>query len=379
MQTANVVTRSQRVNRVVATLQIFATTFFMHPMVGCRSHQLKMPRPDAYLAFTRPVPAIDGSPQTLSTLSSWTVFRDDAGHRDLRRILIAVVRRVVSEELLRLMDRTVSRLLDEALDHGSSDVCATVSGELTHALLCATCGVSSEVAVALHRASEAIDMAGRPTRQRPEVDHAVRLFTESAKQTSMYELAADLAVSADIRLDPIELAQNIGMLMYGFFGPFPAALGNLLLAAGTHGTPRSTSVPALRAWLHESLRLYSPTAAVDRVSLREIGVGDVSVRAGRRVRCLVALANRDPAVFERPDQFDAARTNASSHLSFGDGPHACVAILLFEQLGGMILRALAQRHLRVFIEAPSIAWRESVNALGPLRLSAHFEQVGVGR
>jgi len=48
MQAPNVVTRSQRVNRVVATLQIFATTFFMHPMVGCRSHQLKMPWPDAY-------------------------------------------------------------------------------------------------------------------------------------------------------------------------------------------------------------------------------------------------------------------------------------------------------------------------------------------
>ena len=48
MQAANVATSSQRVNRVVATLQIVATTFVMHVMVRRRPRQLKMPRPDAY-------------------------------------------------------------------------------------------------------------------------------------------------------------------------------------------------------------------------------------------------------------------------------------------------------------------------------------------
>ena len=48
VQAANVATRSQRVNRIVATLQIIATTFVMHAMVGRRSRQFKMPRPDAY-------------------------------------------------------------------------------------------------------------------------------------------------------------------------------------------------------------------------------------------------------------------------------------------------------------------------------------------
>jgi cytochrome P450 len=331
------------------------------------------------LAFTRPVPAVDASPQSLSTLSAWAVFRDDANHRELRRVLIASVKHVVSDELLRSMNRTVARLVDEARDSGSSDVCATISDKLTHALLGATCGVPPDVAATLHRASETIDMAGRPTRQGRELDQAVCLFTESARQTSIYALAAELATSADLRLDPTELVQNIGMLMYGFFGPFPAALSNLLMAAGTHGPPRSTSVPACRAWLHESLRLYSPTAAVDRVSLREISIGGISLRAGCRVRCLIALANRDPTAFERPNEFDAARTNASSHLSFGDGPHACVAVVLYEQLGGMILRALAQRNLRVLLDEQSIEWRESINALGPSRMTARFEQVEVGR
>jgi len=38
----------QRVNRPIAALQVIATTFVMNAMVGRRSRQLKMPRPDAY-------------------------------------------------------------------------------------------------------------------------------------------------------------------------------------------------------------------------------------------------------------------------------------------------------------------------------------------
>ena len=48
MQTTRAPTRSQRASRVIAALQAIATTFIMHAMVGRTSHQLKMPRPDAY-------------------------------------------------------------------------------------------------------------------------------------------------------------------------------------------------------------------------------------------------------------------------------------------------------------------------------------------
>ena len=41
-------TRSQRASRVITASLIIATTFVMRAMVGRRSSQLKMPRPDAY-------------------------------------------------------------------------------------------------------------------------------------------------------------------------------------------------------------------------------------------------------------------------------------------------------------------------------------------
>jgi cytochrome P450 len=35
-------------------------------------------------------------------------------------------------------------------------------------------------------------------------------------------------------------------------------------------------------------------------------------------------ANRDPAVFDQPDQVDLERTNAAQHLGFGFGTHFCL-------------------------------------------------------
>ena len=48
MQTTTMTTRHQRASRVITALQFIANTFAMHAMLGRRSSQLKMARPDAY-------------------------------------------------------------------------------------------------------------------------------------------------------------------------------------------------------------------------------------------------------------------------------------------------------------------------------------------
>ena len=59
MQATRTTTHSQRASRVIAALPVIATTFVMHAMVGRRSRQFKMPRPDAYAArCAKPIEAI---------------------------------------------------------------------------------------------------------------------------------------------------------------------------------------------------------------------------------------------------------------------------------------------------------------------------------
>ena len=42
----------------------------------------------------------------------------------------------------------------------------------------------------------------------------------------------------------------------------------------------------------------------------------------------LAAANRDPAVFDLPDQFDIHRHNLRQHVTFVQGPHRCLGMHL---------------------------------------------------
>ncbi|MGO9507535.1 MAG: cytochrome P450, partial [Mycobacterium sp.] len=53
-----------------------------------------------------------------------------------------------------------------------------------------------------------------------------------------------------------------------------------------------------------------------------------TVRGGSAIFLLAGGANRDPAIFERPDEFDTTRANARDHISFGTGIHVCLGAAL---------------------------------------------------
>ena len=61
------------------------------------------------------------------------------------------------------------------------------------------------------------------------------------------------------------------------------------------------------------------------------------------VALLWGAANRDPSVFERPDEFVLGRTNARQHVGFGRGIHYCVGAPLARLESRIVLRMLLER------------------------------------
>lgn len=76
--------------------------------------------------------------------------------------------------------------------------------------------------------------------------------------------------------------------------------------------------------VEELLRYFTVADIVPvRVATEDIEVGGVVIQAGEGVLPLGYAANRDPAVFENPDDFDIVR-GSRQHVAFGFGPHQCI-------------------------------------------------------
>jgi cytochrome P450 len=95
-----------------------------------------------------------------------------------------------------------------------------------------------------------------------------------------------------------------------------------------------------RPIFEEILRLESPLIGFWRVSTGDVTVGDATVPKGAKVLLHWAAANRDPAKYPEPDEFQVER-NPVDHLAFGHGVHACAGQGLARMEAVALLDALA--------------------------------------
>lgn len=73
----------------------------------------------------------------------------------------------------------------------------------------------------------------------------------------------------------------------------------------------------------EALRLVAPLPGMGRTVTTDTLVDGVAIGAGERVMLMFGSANRDPSVFESPEDFRPDRPN-NRHLAFGSGVHRCL-------------------------------------------------------
>ena len=98
--------------------------------------------------------------------------------------------------------------------------------------------------------------------------------------------------------------------------------------------------------INQVLRYESPLRAFTRKLLQPIEIAEIDIPAGSRVLVLYASANRDVQEWTEPDVFDIRR-NATRHLGFGHGTHACAVQGLARLEMQAMLTALMQQVSRI--------------------------------
>ena len=92
-------------------------------------------------------------------------------------------------------------------------------------------------------------------------------------------------------------------------------------------------------WVEETLRYDASSQVIARTVTEDFTAHGQTVPAGERLLLLIGSANRDPAAFPHPDDFDLDR-DTSALISFGSGRHYC--------LGANLARLEAQIALAEF-------------------------------
>ncbi len=153
------------------------------------------------------------------------------------------------------------------------------------------------------------------------------------------------------------------LAVIGGWQPLAEMVGNALLWL----LPRPGAAEALRAAddeagvkaVDELLRVEAPIPFTARVTTEAVSLPGGTIPAGARVLALVAAANRDPEVFDRPDDLVLDRS-PNPHLAFGAGTHLCLGAPLVRHAGALLLRGLLDRYPGLRPVGPPPGWAQTL-------------------
>ncbi len=159
--------------------------------------------------------------------------------------------------------------------------------------------------------------------------HASVSALSEAISTSLAFDGAMLAGPAS-ELSSAELVSNTAVCLFGGIETAEGMIANLFAHLLNHPEALAIAIDDQRLMraVDESLRLEPSVTRLDRFATEDVTVGQAHVKRGDMVVLSIAGANRDPKVFNNPHTYVPERPNANKHVTFAQGPHACIAMHL---------------------------------------------------
>lgn len=124
--------------------------------------------------------------------------------------------------------------------------------------------------------------------------------------------------------------------------------------------------------VEEILRYHNPVIYMRRTATRDVEFAGEQIAKGAKMICLLGSPNRDPELFERPDEFDIDRApvrTRRNYRTFGGGAHFCLGIHQARMNLTVMLREISSRldNLQVLSEPRQIR-SVFMNGLSELQL-----------
>lgn len=125
-------------------------------------------------------------------------------------------------------------------------------------------------------------------------------------------------------ITPLEVAQTCNLLLVAGIDTTWSSIGSALFHLATHPEDRrrlAADPSMIPVAIEELLRAYAPVTMA-RIVAEDVEYNGCPMKAGDRVIMNFPAANRDPEVFDRPDEVIIDREE-NRHIAFGVGIHRC--------------------------------------------------------
>lgn len=300
---------------------------------------------------------------------------DPPDHTRMRRLLQKTFLPRTLERLTVEIHRTVRELLDAAATRGNVDLIADLAYPLPVTVIAELLGVPRDYREQLKRWSATImefQAVPLPTAESilrsqsgiVEMRAYLRGLLDERRGKPREDLISELlALEIDgDRLAEDELLSTCLTLLVAGHETTTNLIGSAvwLLLKHPEQQARLRANPALMgSAIEEVLRFESPLHRVGRTALTETEVAGVTVQKGETVFLLLASANRDPAQFNKPDEFDIARS-PNKHIAFGYGIHFCLGAALARLEAPIALNAFFERWPNARLRDGTLDWHSGV-------------------
>jgi cytochrome P450 len=250
------------------------------------------------------------------------IFMDAPEHTRYRKLLTGqfTVRRM--RDLAPRVLEIVTAQLDAMIEKGApADLVHDFALPVPSLVICELLGVDYGDREEFQRRTSKLLSLKTTIDEQIEVGNELRAFMQGLVREKQQDPGDDL-LSGLIRDTDLTEEELVG-------------IANLLLIAGHETTANNISLGVVtllqqKQWIdddraiEELLRYHSVADLVAlRVAVEDVEIGGQLVRAGEGIVPLVAGANHDPEMFERPHEFDPSRS-ATGHVAFGYGVHQCL-------------------------------------------------------
>lgn len=289
------------------------------------------------------------------------LFLDPPDHTRLRKL----VSKAFSPKVVRALESDIAGLVDGLLDKvaaaGHMEVIADLAYPLPVAVICRLLGVPIEDEAQFSWASALLAQGLDPfiafTGQPQGVEERMKagLWLRGYLRDLLRQRRADpgedlmsglIAVEeAGDQLTEEEIVATCNLLLIAGHETTVNLIANGVLAMlrhPEHWSALSQDADRASAIVEETLRWDPPVQLVGRIAGEDMSIGEARIPKGDSMMLLLAAAHRDPAVTERPDEFDPTR-NSIRHLAFGLGPHFCLGAPLARLEAAVALSAVTQR------------------------------------